>query len=321
MRRSRLASIGLLTCGGCAIQTAPPSPSTAPLADIAEPLSGVDDRDDDPAVVAIVSGSSALCAGALVASDTVLTTRSCVSTTAGWLRCPAPLTAQGQLPLRSARSLGVRPSLAALSPISVRSIVVPAGGDLCSADLAILFLDSPVAGILPLTVHRSAIAQGDHVRTLELASAGALVRDHVTVLASTATELRLGEAGCQSGCGGPVLDEPSGEIVGILSRPDDADEASSHSDVAMRTDAFASWIDGALTQSTRVAAGTALRKTKKGPIDLGANCVRGSDCAAGVCVTQGARRYCSRRCGAHDRCPAHFRCDPSSAGIAVCVQS
>jgi hypothetical protein len=61
-------------------------------------------------------------------------------------------------------------------------------------------------------------------------------------------------------------------------------------------------------------------KAKKGAPDMGANCARGSDCAAGACVTVGAQRYCSRPCGAHDGCPAHFRCEQSREGEAVCIE-
>ena len=53
-------------------------PNGAPNADVVSPPPGVADRGDDPAVVAI-DADVPLCAGALVAPDVVLTSRHCVS--------------------------------------------------------------------------------------------------------------------------------------------------------------------------------------------------------------------------------------------------
>jgi len=60
-------------------------------------------------------------------------------------------------------------------------------------------------------------------------------------------------------------------------------------------------------------------REKKGPVDMGAHCTFGVECAAGICVTEATRRYCSRSCSPHDHCPAHFRCETSAQGSPVCV--
>jgi hypothetical protein len=66
------------------------------------------------------------------------------------------------------------------------------------------------------------------------------------------------------------------------------------------------------------------RGTKqKPPSDVGGPCVRASDCAAGICVTDGDRSYCSRPCGPGDRCPAQFHCTAkpdAGARASACVR-
>jgi hypothetical protein len=112
-----------------------------------------------------------------------------------------------------------------------------------------------------------------------------------------------------------VIDEVTGDIVGVVSRggPD--------GDVATRADAFSTFIEAALVQDGSGRAGLGAAKERKGPVDMGADCAVGADCAAGVCVTEASRRYCSRSCSPHDHCPAHFRCERSAQGATVCVSS
>jgi hypothetical protein len=147
-----------------------------------------------------------------------------------------------------------------------------------------------------------------------------LVRDHVPVLGTTSAELLVAEAPCdEDGCGGPALNEASGEIVGIASRS--VGSGSGSRNAYTRADAFLDLIQMALAGSSSIAAsGTGLKKATKGPHDMGANCVRGTDCASGACVTLGGQRYCSRSCGSHDACPAHFRCEASKEGERVCIE-
>jgi hypothetical protein len=60
-------------------------------------------------------------------------------------------------------------------------------------------------------------------------------------------------------------------------------------------------------------------KRRRLPTDLGAACVRADDCAAGVCVIDGPRRYCSRTCGRGDRCPSLHRCTLTTERASICV--
>jgi hypothetical protein len=316
--RSALAAIcALCVFVACSGGPGPPesSPSGQPSVDSMDPVSGVPDRGGFPAVIAIDVGGPGLCSGALVAPDVVLTARHCVSVTTVEVKCPA--SGHRALALRSPPSLRVLvgEDLVSAEERRGRDIVVPPGAGLCEQDLALLLLDRPVDGVQPLSVRPTGIARGDHVRTVGFGwalaggrSATRLLRDHVLVIDTTSTDLRVAEAACQGGCGGPALDEATGEIVGVVSRPSGGPAGGSN--IYTRPDAFRATIDEAISESIR-GGGATVHHAKSGPVDMGADCRAGADCAAGVCVTDSARRYCSRGCGPHDRCPAHFRCQLS----------
>src|ERR1700722_4338988 len=76
----------LLACSGG--PSTPVAPG-APVADVAWPLRGVADPGADPAVVLLDLEGNGWCAGALLASDVVLTARRCLSILASDLECPA----------------------------------------------------------------------------------------------------------------------------------------------------------------------------------------------------------------------------------------
>jgi hypothetical protein len=193
---------------------------------------------------------------------------------------------------------------------------------LCGADLALVLLDQPIDDVAPLVVRSTGAARGDHVRTVGYGRAGAtqakLLREHVTVLDTSETELEVAETPMPEG-GGPALDEATEAIVGVVSRGGrEASEA-----VYTRPDAFASLIAGALAMSASApATSTGTLKVKKGPADMGADCTSGADCAAGVCVSAASatQQYCSRSCGAHDRCPSLYACQRTQEGDQVCVR-
>jgi hypothetical protein len=189
--------------------------------------------------------------------------------------------------------------------------------------VALVLLDQPFDSIQPLAIRSTGVARGDHVRTVSFrwgapggAPAVKWVRDHVAVLETSPTEVRLGESPSEDAWGGPAIDETTGDVVAVVSR----DDASRRATLATRTDAFLAFIEGGLVLSGVSARAHGARKIRKGPIDMGANCGGAADCAAGVCVTEGVQRYCSRTCAAHDRCPAGFRCEKSVQTEMVCVR-
>jgi Trypsin len=319
---ARRVAWGLVFISGCSGSSSELSAGpVAPSADIDVPVVGVADLGSDPAVVAIDWGGPVACAGALVASDVVLTARHCVS----YAEPEAACTPAGRPPppLRQAGSMGVRVTDGGdfFAPrVLARNIVVPPVANACGADIAFLELEDPIDAVRALVVNAQGVAIGGHVRSVGFAPQGALaagfekrVRDHVLVVDTTATEALLSEALCTSGCGGPAIDEATGEIVGVVSHggPD--------GDVATRADAFLVFIEAELARAGPDRPSVGAAKEKKGAIDMGANCILGSDCAAGVCVTDAARRYCSRSCSPHDHCPAHYRCEASAQGSPVCV--
>jgi hypothetical protein len=324
--RTLVAFVFLVACSGDVAPLA--SSSGGPVADEVVPPPGVPDRGDDPAVVAIDVGGRMLCSGTLVAPDVVLTTYRCVAGAAARMQCPpgGPMVNAG-LATSSIRILVGDQTATAQERARGRDVVASAGNAPCAVDVALVLLDTPIDEIMPLSVRPTGAAKGDRLRTVGFAriSSGSalqkLARDHLAVIDATETELRLSQA-CADAPGGPAIDESTGEIVGIDSHPGGASCAGANAfDVYARADAALALIGEALARSVATASSVKGRKkTKKGPIDMGANCARGLDCAAGVCVTERSQEYCSRTCGPHDRCPAHFRCQKCTGASWVCVE-
>ncbi len=292
----------------------------APAVDMVVPPGGVPDRGYDPAVVAIDFGGTFPCTGTLIAPDVVLTARHCVLTVDAPLRCLAdgPQTEPAPRTPDSLRILVGDNVSTATERARARAVLVPSDVELCAGDVALVLLDRPIVDVKPLDVRATGAARGDHVRTVGFSgSAGRdatkLLRDHLAVIATTATELRIAET-MTGGGGGPALDETTEEVLGVVSRGDGA------AAVYARADAFSSLVASALAESPRSELTEPnASKPKKGPADMGANCADGADCAAGVCVADGARQYCSRTCGTSDRCPTRFRCERGDRGQDICV--
>jgi hypothetical protein len=324
-RAASLGSCGLAVALSCSGSPNVPVSAGAPTADVVVPPAGVADRGDDPAVVALEVGDPLPCAGALIASDVVLTALHCVALLGTPVSCAEADAGLEALSLRSPGAIRVLVGddmITAAEGARGRQIVVPSDARLCGADLALVLLDQPIDAVQPLAVRSTGAARGDHVRTVGFGPDGAstakLLRDHVAVLDTAPTELETAETALDEG-GGPALDETTAEIVGVVSR----NGGGPFRDIDTRTDAFASLIARALAMSESApSTSVGTKKVKKGAADMGANCASGSDCAAGVCVSaaSGTQQYCSRVCGAHDRCPALFTCQRSQGGDEVCVQ-
>jgi protease YdgD len=309
-------ALAVLACSSAQPSSLAASP---PSVDLAVPPRGVPDRGADPAVVLLDVAGQGWCSGALVAADVVLTARRCISILQGDLRCPAagPQIA-GARDLTTVRVLVGEDAATAVERARARSAVVPDGDVLCGADIALLALDATIDDVSPLVVHATGAAVGDHVRTVAYARGHRMVRDHVPVAASSSRELSLAEAPCEGEAGGPALDEATGEVVGVLSRGGPSCGAGAGYDVDTRADAFLPLVQRALAAGA-AAHGAHQAKPKKGPVDLGASCVRASDCAAAACVDYGGSQYCSRLCGATDHCPSKYRCVATQEGPTACV--
>jgi hypothetical protein len=157
------------------------------------------------------------------------------------------------------------------------------------------------------------------VRTTGLTASGKVVRDHAPVLASNERAFDVAEASCAVSAGAPAVDEATGEVVGVLlSAPADCVPAAGR-DVYGRADRAVAPVAQALTDAAR-RTDKGAKKTHRGPIDMGAACVHGAECAAGACVSYGGAEYCSRTCSAQDACPAHFKCMNTQQEVMVCVE-
>jgi hypothetical protein len=319
--------------------TPPPSENDALTVDRAEPVRGVLDRARDPAVVGVVrDGVAWMCSGTLVTGNIVLTTRQCVSYVADLVGCPAdrPHVLAQIEPSRLAIYTGE--DAEHMEPRARgRAIVAPSGDAICDADVAFVVLDRPIVGIDPLPVRESGAAQGDRVRTvgygqLEPGMTAKLVREHVAITQAGPGELVVSEASCKGEMGGPALDESNGKVVGVLSRRGPSCDGKDAANVYTRTDGFIGLLleARALAASSPPQPGDAGKdastkkasepKAKKPPSDVGSACARGADCAAGACVTQPPRQYCSRPCAARDKCPSNYACVKGAGGEEFCVQ-
>ena len=309
---------GLVTCSG---GPAAPAVLGAPVVDLSWPVRGVPDPGADPAVVLLDLDAQGWCTGALLASDVVLTARQCVSILTGVLECPA----QGAQVLSSVDVTNVRVLVGddlatAEERARGRAILVPQGDVLCGADVALLLLDATIDDVAPLVVQPTGAPVGDHVRTVACLGGNKLVRDHVSVVAISSLEIELAEAPCEATPGAPAIDETSGQVVGLLSRGGPSCGATDGYDVDTRTDAFMTLVDEALSEGQSSHASDQA-KEKKGPVDMGASCTHGTDCAAGVCVTYAGAQYCTRACNPTDRCPSKYKCMGTQSDLTVCVQN
>jgi hypothetical protein len=293
-------ALALLSCSG---QVPPVLPPDAPSVDLATPLEGIPDGEDDPAVLEVRDEGGASCGGALLATDVVVTTQNC-----------AP-----RLPQSLAVAVAGPEGRWVIRAHGAAWLLRPAG----PTDIAVAQLDAPIDNLVPLAVRSTGIAEGDHVRTVGLSSAGPtpvrLVRDHVPVTSDAPLAFTLVEGFCAVRVGAFALDESSAELVGIST----ASRASPCAETADRD--FFVRADVALSPMRQLLATHRpphphSERPKRGPVDVGASCANGRDCAAGACVSYAGGRYCTRACGAHDHCPARFGCMQTREGAMVCVR-
>jgi hypothetical protein len=322
-----------------------PSSPTAEQPDDTPPVSvdqaivhGAADRGRHPSVLALLAQDpqgTALCTGALVAPDLVLTARHCVS----YLRSETV-----QCPSSAAQITGDRPPASILvlrgddartaQPIARGAeILAPQSKSLCANDIALLRLDRPIHDLTPLRVARGAPSVGHTITAVGFGLTGSngaagakRFRTGVPILKVDAAEFLVGEATCSGDSGGPALDESTGEIVGVVSRGPQPCEGARAGNIYTRAERVAAEIAAHATPSAPAPAPTPADAGAVEPAgDQGDACDSGETCASGLCVRVATSGYCSRACGGDaKRCPAGYHCakssDAGSSGVCARVQ-
>lgn len=310
-------------------------------------VTGVLSRGRDPAVVLVRREGAPHCSGVLVGTRVVLTARSCVAEVTPELRCPADA-----VQVRGTAAPGALEVLvgddATRAEVVARAveIVAPDGVTLCGADIAALVLDRAVSLVKPRAVRSLPAGFDERLRAVGFARKGQhrgrkVAREHVRVDLISEGEVELSESTCRGDVGGAAFDEKTGELVAVIARaagsgPCDGPGARA---VATRIDSFYWLVDEAFRRARLRAEGGevadgdggtvepddggASKPGSKGkpPSDVGGGCVRGEDCAAGVCLAEADRGYCSRPCGPGDRCPNGFHCRAPAGDSPVCVRA
>ncbi|MBX3192408.1 MAG: trypsin-like serine protease [Labilithrix sp.] len=243
---SSIVALAVLACSPSA-----PSPREERTAQTsAAILAGSESPASDDAVVLLVwspPGTTrvGICTAALVAPRLLLTARHCVSETDVDVGCAADGRAviggsikENHAPADLYVFAGkARPSLRApLTPTAkVAEIIDDGAKNLCDHDLALALLDRPIEGVplasirldRPLTAGARLTTIGWGVTSSTLEPAVRQRRSGVVVTrvgpdptspVLTPNEILFGESICLGDSGGPILDEVTGAIVGVVSR-------------------------------------------------------------------------------------------------------
>ncbi|GAC1351119.1 MAG: hypothetical protein NVSMB1_01100 [Polyangiales bacterium] len=348
---SLLAGFAVLSLSGCAASAPPVThDDDTPGGDVVSTheaiVHGALDRGKHPAVVALVSESSAgtaLCTGALIGHDLVLTARHCVSEVVSEeVTCPGNGPQVGKN--RAPNSIGIIIADNVHQGEAVAHgahIFTPKGDALCDNDIALVLLDREIPDIEPLEVAKAGSPPSNDIIAVGYglsANSGRAgikhFRSRVSVLSSTANEFVVGESTCQGDSGGPAIDPASGEIVGVVSRGGQSCKGKTAQNIYTRVDPFAEWI-ARITKtkhggpspddSATADAGAGHHhghKTSPAATDLGDPCTDGTTCSTGVCVTATTPSYCSRDCGhGAGRCSHGFKCSRTKKGaVGVCTK-
>lgn len=276
------------------------------------PLAGVPARGRAPSVVAIEDRTGApLCTGVLVSPRLVLTANACAS--------------RGSVIRTGDELASTRIAGRALETLT----------DERERAIAFVVLDRALTLVPSSPIGTRIPAGGTTVRTVGFrvrandgdSTAAKLVREHVRITAVNELEITASEA-CADAPGGAAFDEDTGEVVAILSRLVDPCDERDEQNVYGRVDASSALVEKAFTRVAEIDAGEdgQLRPPKRGskrkpPTDTGGPCDSASECAAGVCVFEPERRYCSRDCGRGDRCPSSYRCEAFAASTSTCIRA
>ena len=304
----------VLGCSGQVAQPIPPpsapDASTSVIVDVSPIVQGIPDQGRDPFVVAIQIDPQHTCSGVVLASNVVLTARSCtVTLDQSPLTCPA---AGGQVEgdlSPSTLSILTGDSLETATVVAQgQEIVAPLTGVLCDEDIAAVIVGTDL-GINPVKLSKNTPTAMHAARTVGFDNSGnKILREWVELLAVSPTEIEIGEATCKGDIGGPAFDESGDGLIGIVSRSGSVCDGEGTHNIYSRVDVHQDLIDAALQEGIALGS-TTIKAAAKPDTDFDLPCASAADCSTGICVepTPGSG-YCSHWCTSLVTCPKGFHC-------------
>ncbi|GAC1352749.1 MAG: hypothetical protein NVS3B20_22850 [Polyangiales bacterium] len=350
-----LAVLLAIGSGGCLADTS----TTSFVASAEQPIiNGDPSVTEEDAAIGIgifQNGSfSGFCSGVLVAENLVLTARHCVSRTVpGGIACSKdgkPLVGGGVLSEHRPEDLQILVGTSVRLKFQAKGvkIVHSDATNLCNSDLALIELDTKIAGAKLAQIrldtppikgetitavgwgvsNNSSGASRRHRKNIPVVAVGPTTVGLVGAIGDA--EFAIGEGICSGDSGGPAFDDLTGAVVGVVSRggngaaPDPkmpsapcvdlADRATRN--IYTRTDGFKDLILSAFAEvgsEPWLEGGPDPRKAKFGEV-----CEGPDSCRSNLCIEAGGKRFCSSKCALDTPCPDAFTCQVAG-DTSVCA--
>jgi hypothetical protein len=331
-----------------------------PAASSAEPIINGQASDSSQNAVVLVLNDVDLggyeCTGTLLAPNLVLTARHCVSQTSdGGFACDQNGNVSGTggtvgadfTPGHIYVQTGVtRPANATAAQAHGTKIYHDGGTVLCNHDLALVLLDTKIAGavIAPVRLDDTAVPDEQFTavgwgvvsdqnlfpttrqqRTgLKVIDVGPAVDTNLQVDVGP-SEFVTGEDSCEGDSGGPAFDAKTGAVIGVVSRGGNGVQPNANGSNVAETCSGSgtanfytqvSPFKSLLLQAYKDAGQDPWPEGGPNPTlaRFGETCGSDADCQSSLCLSAAGVAQCTQTCDATHACPSAYDCKSTSAG-------